>query len=160
MILGDTSEICLCRYGRHAARSSSSGTLLLGGLHFTTFVIKTFDLSMPAFCIAWSRIRPAAPTNGFPFRSSFFPGASPTNISFAETCPSPGTAFFLVLESLQSGHPWTSLAIFSRESFFKLIPYHLHECTLLFAFLINNRHSFNQQVLHGPTNFRGNFEQI
>src|SRR5918911_1707948 len=147
MIFGDTNEICLCRYGRHAVRSSSSGTLLFGGLHFTTLVIKTSDLSMPAFCIAWSRIRPAAPTNGFPFRSSFFPGASPMNINFAETCPSPGTAFFLVLESLQSGHPITSPAIFSRESFFTFIACQLYNYTLLFAFLIKTKTCFLQLII-------------
>jgi hypothetical protein len=56
------------------------------------------------------------PTNGFPVSSSFFPGASPIKIAFAEACPSPGTAFFLLLESLQSRHPITSLAIFPKES--------------------------------------------
>src|SRR5215212_199583 len=139
MIFGDKSKICLWRYGRHAMRSSCSGTLLPGGLHFTTFVMKTFDLSSPAFFIASSKIRPAAPTKGLPFRSSFFPGASPMNINLADTCPSPGTALFLVLESLQSGHPTTSLAIFSRESLFILIPCHLEAHSSLFILPSSNQ---------------------
>src|SRR5688572_30500459 len=113
---GFISAICLSRYGLQAAASSSSGTLLFGGLHFTTFVMNTCDLSMPAFCNRSSRILPAAPANGLPFSSSFLPGASPTNIILAASWPSPGTAFFLVLASLQSGQPLTSAAIFSSES--------------------------------------------
>jgi hypothetical protein len=42
-------------------------------------------LFIPAFSIAILKTLPAAPTNGFPFSSSFLPG----------------TAFFLLLESLQ-----------------------------------------------------------
>ena len=72
-----------------------------GGRHFTTFVINTSDLVIPAFSIAVLKMLPAAPTNGFPFSSSFLPGASPININFAEICPSPGTAFFLFLEMSQ-----------------------------------------------------------
>src|SRR5213594_2774235 len=113
---GLISAICLSRYGLHAAASSSSGTLLFGGLHFTTLVTNTCDLSMPAFSSRLSRILPAAPTNGLPFSSSLLPGASPMNIIFAESCPSPGTAFFLVLASLHKGQPLTSAAIFSSES--------------------------------------------
>src|SRR5919198_2213522 len=115
---GFMSAICLSRYGLHATASSSSGTLLFGGLHFTTFVMNTCDLSMPAFSSRLSRTLPAAPTNGLPFSSSLLPGASPTNIILAESCPSPGTAFFLVLASLHSGQPLTSASIFSSESCF------------------------------------------
>ena len=103
--------------GLHAMRSSSSGTLLAGGRHFTTLVINIRDLCIPAFSNASFKICPAAPTNGFPSSSSFLPGASPININFADNCPSPGTAFFLLRESLQSGQPMTSVAIFSNESF-------------------------------------------
>src|SRR5688572_25000331 len=113
---GFISAICLSRYGLQAAASSSSGTLLFGGLHLTTFVMNTCDLSMPAFCSRSSSILPAAPTNGLPFSSSLLPGASPTNIILAASWPSPATAFFLVLASLHSGQPLTSAATFSSES--------------------------------------------
>src|SRR6188508_1772803 len=113
--LGEIREICLSRYGLHDASSSASGTLLYGGRHLTALVMNTSDLFIPAFSIAMVKILPAAPTNGFPFSSSLLPGASPTNIILAETCPSPGTAFFLLLESLQRGQPIISLAIFSSD---------------------------------------------
>jgi len=44
--------------------------------HFTRFVINTSDLAIPAFSIAVLKMPSAAPTNGFPFSSSFLPGAS------------------------------------------------------------------------------------
>lgn len=41
-------------------------------------------LFIPAFSIAILKTLPAAPTNGFPFSSSFLPGASPVNTNLAE----------------------------------------------------------------------------
>jgi hypothetical protein len=61
--------------------------------------MKTCDLEIFAFDNAASRIIPAFPTNGLPRKSSNLPGASPTNMIFADEEPSPGTAFFLVLQS-------------------------------------------------------------
>ena len=58
--------------------------------------MKTCDLEIFAFDRAASRIIPALPTNGLPCISSNLPGASPTNMIFADGDPSPGTAFFLV----------------------------------------------------------------
>src|SRR5262245_22052248 len=44
-----------------------------------------------------SRNFPAAPINGTPFRSSFFPGASPINTMSASMLPSPNTSWVACL---------------------------------------------------------------
>lgn len=64
----------------HESFSSGSGSLLLGGLYFTTFVTYTSSLVYPIVPRSSFRNLPADPTNGFPCLSSFCPGASPMNI--------------------------------------------------------------------------------
>src|ERR1051325_3046997 len=102
-------------------RSSSFGTLVLGGLHFTILVTYVLALTIPAFVKHTSRIFPAIPTNGLPFSSSFLPGASPINMTVALKLPSPGTALVLLIHRSHSLHFMTSSLILSIESFDLLI---------------------------------------
>jgi hypothetical protein len=57
--------------------SSSEGSLFSGGLYFTVLETYTSSLENPIFCKSSFKNFPAAPTKGFPCRSSFLPGASP-----------------------------------------------------------------------------------
>src|ERR687898_31021 len=114
----------------HAKRSLILGRLLYGGRHFTTLVMKTSDLSIPALDNAASKILPAQPINGFPNESSRRPGASPINIISADFGPSPATAFFLVWESAHNEHFLTSNESPSSTSLgdersIRLCPYHM-----------------------------------
>src|ERR671910_53415 len=106
----------------HAKRSLILGRLLYGGRHFTTLVMKTSDLSIPALDNAASKILPAQPINGFPNESSRRPGASPA------------TAFFLVWESAHNEHFLTSNESLSSTSSgdeisIRLCPYHMQSLT-------------------------------
>lgn len=101
------------RYLWQARISSLLGTRFEGGLHFTTFVMKTSDLDRPASPRSSSRNRPAAPTKGLPWRSSFAPGASPTR-TIHPGGPSPGTGHLRPSESRQEVHRDTSAAISAR----------------------------------------------
>src|SRR5919106_6648970 len=100
----------------HAKRSLILGRLLYGGRHFTTLVMKTSDLSIPALDNAASKILPAQPINGFPNESSRRPGASPINIISADLGPSPATAFFLVRDNAHKEHSLTSDESLSNRS--------------------------------------------
>src|SRR3989304_7296448 len=55
-----------------------------------------------------SKRRPAAPTNGSPFRSSWNPGASPTNIRSDRGLPTPKTTLVRVPRNGQWGQALTT----------------------------------------------------
>src|ERR1700753_3398257 len=57
---------------------------------------------MPASCKALSKSFPAGPTNGFPARSSSFPGCSPTKTTVAFGRPSPKTVCVPVFHNGQA----------------------------------------------------------
>ena len=57
--------------------SSGNGSLLFGGLHLTTLVIKTLSLFSLIDPSISSKNLPAAPTKGSPILSSAAPGPSP-----------------------------------------------------------------------------------
>lgn len=98
---GFMTVICLSRKGVHVWISAGAGSRLFGGRHFRMFPMKTCALETPASVNSVSKNFPAAPTNGLPFTSSQWPGASPISIIFAFGLPSPGTAF---LRDLCRGH--------------------------------------------------------
>src|SRR5438094_1538581 len=58
---------------------------------FTTFVTYTSSRAIEAAASARSSRRPAGPTNGWPARSSSWPGCSPISITRARGLPSPNT---------------------------------------------------------------------
>src|ERR671933_3017970 len=60
---------------------------------------------MPTSSRASSRTRPAGPTNGWPARSSWSPGCSPTIISSARPGPSPNTVCVPVRNRSHARHP-------------------------------------------------------
>lgn len=114
---GRMISICLSRYGVQVSISRGLGSRFLGGLHFTTFVMKTCFLENPICNKSASKNLPAVPTKGSPLTSSDTPGASPMNIIRLFGFPMPGTAF---LRDFQSGHfvqIMTSEATASRSSF-------------------------------------------
>jgi len=59
---------------------------------------------------------PALPTNGLPSMSSFLPGPSPINMTWALGGPSPGTGLALVLERAHLVHASISPAILRSSS--------------------------------------------
>src|SRR4051794_38290938 len=63
--------------------------------------MKTWPRSIPISPSSVSSNWPAWPTNGLPWRSSFLPGASPTNISSASALPIPKTRFVRLAASGQ-----------------------------------------------------------
>ena len=87
--------------------SKTLGTLFFGGLHFTVFVMYTSSLETPAFSSASDNFFPAMPTNGSPCKSSFLPGASPTNMTSELKFPFPGTECVLVLHRSHFVHSIT-----------------------------------------------------
>src|SRR5439155_1160748 len=87
--LADTTE----RDDPQAATSSGSGSRFSGGRCRTTFVMNTFRRSRPIPARSSSRNWPAAPTNGLPCTSSWYPGASPRKNRPDSPVPSPGTAW-------------------------------------------------------------------
>ena len=94
----------------------SAGWLAVVGRHFTMFV--TCTDSLLSFMRAKSSLRrsPALPTNGLPSISSFLPGPSPTNMTWALGGPSPGTGLVLVHERGHLVHASISLAILRSSS--------------------------------------------
>src|SRR3989338_573275 len=111
-------------YSLHVFVSEIVGTLLFGGLHFTTFVMYIDSLNIPALSNARLSLCPAIPTNGSPFLSSFLPCASPMKITSDCKFPLPGTAFVLVLESSHLVHSVTFCLIISNsESIFSFTLY-------------------------------------
>src|SRR5512147_1151402 len=60
---------------------------------------------MPAVASASSRSRPEGPTNGWPCRSSWSPGCSPTSITSAPRGPSPNTVWVASLQRWQPRQP-------------------------------------------------------
>src|ERR671919_527919 len=89
---GSTRSTCSSRYGEQASSSSGSGSRLPGGRHSTVFVIRTSSRRRPISERRRFRSWPAAPTNGRPCTSSWYPGPSPMNIRSARGLPSANTA--------------------------------------------------------------------
>ena len=93
--------VCVCwrKKVAHASISSGFGLRFEGGLHLRTFAMKTSSRLSPATSSSSSRNFPAAPTKGFPCKSSFLPGASPIIITRACGLPSPKTTLVLPSQS-------------------------------------------------------------
>ena len=87
--------------------SSGVGFRFCGGLHFSMFAMYMFSLFSPTFSSSLSRFFPAAPQNGIPCSSSFFPGASPIKSISALGFPPPITMF---VQSLNRGVLFTRAA--------------------------------------------------
>src|SRR4029453_5185986 len=95
---GLISSICSKRWSEvHVSPSRFLGGRLFSGRHLTVLVIKRSLRSTPLPASTSSKKRPAAPTNGWPLRSSSRPGASPMSITRADGAPSPGTALVRVV---------------------------------------------------------------
>jgi len=90
--------ICRSKLPTQDLISELSGFLFCGGRHLRILQRKISSRVRFAESSSLSKIFPARPTKGMPLRSSFFPGASPINITFASTPPSPGTTFVRVLQ--------------------------------------------------------------
>src|SRR2546425_4538294 len=79
-------------------------------------VMKTSSLESPARLRSPSSLFPAAPTKGLPDWSSSPPGASPTSMTPDLPDPSPGTAFFLLLQRSHFLQVLTSSATSARRN--------------------------------------------
>src|SRR5205085_6079430 len=78
------------------------------GVHlkcFTAFVTYASPRSIPAFSSAASSNLPDGPTNGWPARSSWSPGCSPTMTSTGVRLPSPNTVCVPTFHRWQPRHP-------------------------------------------------------
>src|SRR5438552_17711690 len=93
MTRGRSTSRCRRSQTSQAATSSGSGSRFSGGRCRTTFVMNTFRRSRPIPARSSSRNWPAAPTNGLPCTSSWYPGASPKKNRPDSPVPSPGTAW-------------------------------------------------------------------
>src|SRR5437867_2576157 len=93
MTRGRSTSRCRRSQTSQAATSSGSGSRFSGGRCRTTFVMNTFRRSRPIPARSSSRNWPAAPTNGLPCTSSWYPGASPRKNRPDSPVPSPGTAW-------------------------------------------------------------------
>ena len=97
--------IFICLYNSRLVQvllSFGEGFLFFGGLHFTILVMYISSLFAPRLSITRVRSWPDLPTNGRACSSSFCPGPSPKNMSFAFGFPSPNTMLFL--PSVPRGH--------------------------------------------------------
>ena len=111
--VGFRYAICCAKYGIHAVFSSGSGSLLLGGLHFTVLAMYTMSLLNPERLNMSCNTCPDLPTKGSPAASSSAPGASPMSIMWGLVDPIPGTAFVRVV---CSGHFWQWVIVFVSKS--------------------------------------------
>src|SRR5947208_2723908 len=93
MTRGRRTSRCRRSQISQAVISSGSGSRFSGGRCRTTLVMNTLRRSRPMPASSSSRNWPAAPTNGFPWTSSWYPGASPRKKIPDSPEPSPGTAW-------------------------------------------------------------------
>src|SRR5204862_210122 len=91
----------------HALTSSGSGSRFSGGRCRTTLVMKTFERSSPMPASSSSSSCPAAPTNGRPCTSSWYPGASPRK-------KIPDSPLLLEREEVQHVHDGHGVALGGR----------------------------------------------
>jgi hypothetical protein len=88
--LGRMTSICFERWVTPCLICCFDGVPRLGK-HLTGLVMNTSFSFRPIDMIAALKNFPDRPINGRPIFASSFPGASPTNMTFADGLPSPGT---------------------------------------------------------------------